>query len=39
VRLACHEKGIDYEMVEAMPGTIGAPQSVPQDSGDHATAT
>jgi glutathione S-transferase len=23
VRLACHEKGIDYEMVDAMPGTIG----------------
>jgi len=24
VRLACHEKGIDYEMVEAMPGSIDA---------------
>jgi len=24
VRLACHEKGIDYEMVDAMPNTIGA---------------
>lgn len=23
VRLACHEKGIDYEMVDAMPHTIG----------------
>jgi glutathione S-transferase len=23
VRLACHEKGIDYEMVDAMPNTIG----------------
>ena len=23
VRLACHEKGIDYEMVDAMPSTIG----------------
>ena len=24
VRLACHEKGIDYEMVDAMPSTIDA---------------
>jgi glutathione S-transferase len=24
VRLACHEKGIDYEMVDAMPNTIDA---------------
>jgi glutathione S-transferase len=24
VRLACHEKGIDYEMVDAMPGSIDA---------------
>jgi glutathione S-transferase len=24
VRMACHEKGIDYEMVDAMPNTIGA---------------
>jgi len=24
VRLACHEKGIHYEMVDAMPSTIGA---------------
>jgi glutathione S-transferase len=24
VRLACHEKGIDYELVDAMPGTIEA---------------
>jgi hypothetical protein len=23
VRLACHEKGIDYEMIDAMPGNIG----------------
>jgi glutathione S-transferase len=23
VRLACHEKGIDYELVDAMPNTIG----------------
>jgi glutathione S-transferase len=23
VRLACHEKGVDYEMVDAMPNTIG----------------
>ncbi|MDP1837330.1 MAG: glutathione S-transferase family protein [Reyranella sp.] len=24
VRLACHEKGIDYELVTAMPGEVGA---------------
>jgi hypothetical protein len=23
VRMACHEKGIDYEMVDALPNTIG----------------
>ena len=35
VRLACHEKGIDYELVPTMPSEITRAQPVPQDPGDH----
>ena len=38
VLLACHEKGIDYELVPTMPGPDGGAQSVPARSRPSRTA-